>query len=77
MRPRLCALASLAFAFVLHGPARAEPAADPIEGKWWGSAGFPTDRVELGLEFRRNEKGEWCGDWPVVAVNDMRCRAVR
>jgi hypothetical protein len=31
------------------------PAApDPIEGKWYGMAGFPQDRVELGLEFRRN-----------------------
>jgi outer membrane protein assembly factor BamB len=30
----------------------------PIEGKWLGSAGFPQDRIELGFEFRRNEKGE-------------------
>ena len=22
---------------------------DPIEGKWYGVTGFPTDRVELGF----------------------------
>jgi hypothetical protein len=35
-------------------------AADPesIEGKWYGMAGFPQDRVELGLEIRRNEAKE-------------------
>ena len=31
---------------------------DPIEGKWLGQVGFPQDRVELGLEFKRNEKNE-------------------
>ncbi|MGH9442674.1 MAG: PQQ-binding-like beta-propeller repeat protein [Thermoanaerobaculia bacterium] len=31
---------------------------DPIEGKWYGEAGFPQDRIEVGLEFKRNEKGE-------------------
>jgi len=31
---------------------------DPIEGKWYGKAGFPQDRIDLGLEFRRNAKGE-------------------
>lgn len=30
---------------------------DPIEGKWWGTAGSDRDRVELGLEFRRNAAG--------------------
>lgn len=37
-----------------------QPAAapDPIEGKWYGSAGFPTDRVEIGFEFKRNDKNE-------------------
>jgi outer membrane protein assembly factor BamB len=31
---------------------------DPIEGKWYGVAGFPVDRVELGFEFKRNAKNE-------------------
>ncbi len=35
------------------------PAApDPIEGKWLGQVGFPQDRIELGLEFKPNEKKE-------------------
>ncbi len=34
---------------------------DPIEGKWYGMVGFPQDRVEIGIEFRRNEKGEIVG----------------
>src|SRR5918998_1009181 len=33
-------------------------AADAIEGKWYGMAGFPQDRVEIGFEFKRNEKQE-------------------
>jgi outer membrane protein assembly factor BamB len=33
-------------------------AGDPIEGKWYGTAGFPTDRVEIGFEFKRNNKHE-------------------
>jgi len=36
---------------------RQRPAADPIEGKWYGSAGFPQDRVEIGFEFKRSEDG--------------------
>lgn len=31
---------------------------DPIEGKWSGTAGFPTDRVQIAFEFKRNEKNE-------------------
>ncbi|HEV2913002.1 MAG TPA: PQQ-binding-like beta-propeller repeat protein [Pyrinomonadaceae bacterium] len=31
---------------------------DPVEGKWYGMAGFPQDRVEVGFEIKRNEKGE-------------------
>lgn len=33
------------------------PAGDPIEGKWFGLAGFPQDRGELGFEFKRNAEG--------------------
>ena len=33
-------------------------APDPVEGKWYGMTGFPQDRVEVGFEFKRNEKGE-------------------
>lgn len=31
---------------------------DPIEGKWYGVAGFPQDRIELGFEIKRNDQGE-------------------
>ena len=34
------------------------PDPDPIEGKWYGMAGFPEDRVELGFEIRRSPQGE-------------------
>jgi len=31
---------------------------DPIEGKWFGMAGFPQDRIEIGFEIKRNDRGE-------------------
>jgi outer membrane protein assembly factor BamB len=36
----------------------ARAGADPIEGKWYGEAGSPLDRIEVGFEFKRGEKGE-------------------
>ncbi|HVT37685.1 MAG TPA: PQQ-binding-like beta-propeller repeat protein [Gemmatimonadaceae bacterium] len=40
-------------------PLRAQsPVDDSIVGKWYGVAGLPQDRVELGFEFRRNAKGD-------------------
>src|SRR5262245_59008593 len=36
----------------------AAAASDPIEGKWYGMAGTPLDRVEIGFEFKRNGKDE-------------------
>src|SRR3954471_21875939 len=33
-------------------------AGDPIEGKWSGTTGFPTDRVPIAFEIKRNEKQE-------------------
>lgn len=39
------------------GTARAQ-APDPIEGMWWGQAGFPTDRVDIGFEFKRKANNE-------------------
>lgn len=36
----------------------ADAGRDPIEGKWLGQAGFPEDRIDVGLEFKRNGKGE-------------------
>src|ERR1041385_7828402 len=36
----------------------ASPSPDPIEGKWYGEAGFPQDRIAVGFEFKRNGKGE-------------------
>jgi outer membrane protein assembly factor BamB len=32
--------------------------ADPIEGKWYGKAGTPLDQVDLGFEFKTNDKHE-------------------
>lgn len=37
--------------------ARAAQAPDPFVGKWYGHAGFPTDRVELGFEFKVADNG--------------------
>jgi outer membrane protein assembly factor BamB len=31
---------------------------DPVLGRWFGKAGLPTDRIELGFEFKRDAKGE-------------------
>jgi len=31
---------------------------DPIEGKWWGKAGFPADRIDFGLEFKRDSAND-------------------
>ncbi len=39
-----------------RGASADDPAAS-IEGKWYGRAGFPTDRVDLGFEFMRDDKG--------------------
>ena len=41
---------------VAQGPSASKP--DPVEGKWWGTAGFPQDRIELGFEIKRNDQGE-------------------
>jgi len=52
---RLLAIVFLVFSCVAL--AGATPP-DPIEGKWLGQAGTPLDTIELGFEFKRNEKGE-------------------
>jgi outer membrane protein assembly factor BamB len=49
---------ALAVVLVAHLAVAAAPAPDPIEGKWFGEAGTPRDRVGIGLEFRRNVAGE-------------------
>lgn len=36
----------------------AEGSADPVEGKWLGSASTPVEQVVVGVEFRRSETGE-------------------
>lgn len=51
-----CALTSLNVAAQTPSAPAATP--DPVEGKWQGQAGFPHDRVEIGFEFKRNERGE-------------------
>jgi len=39
------------------GLAHAASAPDPIEGKWYGKAGYLNDRVDLGCEFKRDDAG--------------------
>ncbi|HEX4952707.1 MAG TPA: PQQ-binding-like beta-propeller repeat protein [Thermoanaerobaculia bacterium] len=49
-------LALIPLASVLaQGPA---PAPDPLEGKWWGTTGSVRERVEVGLDFRRDAAGK-------------------
>lgn len=57
---RVVGLAALVCALTLtSAPAQTpSPAPDLIEGKWYGVAGFAQDRVEVGFEFKRNEKQE-------------------
>jgi outer membrane protein assembly factor BamB len=57
--PRFVCPAAVA-AFLVAGlrAAGAPAPPDPIEGKWLGQAGFPQDRIELGIEFKRNAAGE-------------------
>ena len=45
----------------LHAPAAisvAAPAADPLEGKWWGTVVAPHETVDFGLEFKADANGE-------------------
>ncbi|MEZ5461891.1 PQQ-binding-like beta-propeller repeat protein [Dokdonella sp.] len=35
----------------------ASAATDPLEGKWWGTAGTDKERIEVGFEFRRDDTG--------------------
>jgi outer membrane protein assembly factor BamB len=49
---------TLAVCIAAAAPAANRARPDPIEGKWLGAAGFPEDRIELGFEFKSNEKGE-------------------
>lgn len=61
-RSRLAAvLAALALTLLLapsfgQNSAAAADSHDPIEGQWIGLVGFPEDRVELGLELKRDAK---------------------
>lgn len=58
MRFNSCFFASAALAALVSFLPAAEPAQpDPIEGKWYGQAGFPQDRGEIGFEIKRNEHG--------------------
>ncbi len=58
MPPLPSALLALLLGLADGPPAAADVKPDPIEGKWIGMAGPPQDRVELGLEFKRDDKGE-------------------
>ncbi len=51
------AFASAAMAF-LGSAGAAATAADPVEGKWWGTIAAPHETVDFGLEFKPDEKGE-------------------
>ncbi len=50
-------LAFLLLIFITNGPAAAEPAGDPVEGLWLGTAGTEREKIEVGLEFRRDAEG--------------------
>ncbi|MBA4137889.1 MAG: hypothetical protein C0518_11275 [Opitutus sp.] len=54
---RLHLFAALAASALMAFAAERVPAGDPLEGKWFGTAGFPQDRGEIGFEFKRNEQG--------------------
>jgi len=64
MRPLapILAVPLLALRLAAQPPAPAErraPSAEPaILGTWLGTAGFPTDRAEIGFEFKYNSKHE-------------------
>ena len=47
----------LAVLLPVIGPGLTAAEADPIVGKWYGKAGFQTDRVDMGFEFKRDEQG--------------------
>lgn len=51
----LCLSAETFAQVFAQAPAAASAA---IEGRWYGMAGFPQDRVEIGFEFKRNDKQE-------------------
>lgn len=44
--------------FLFFSVARGENAVDPIEGKWYGVAGFPQDRVDIGFEIKQDANHE-------------------
>ncbi|MBK6316109.1 MAG: PQQ-binding-like beta-propeller repeat protein [Blastocatellia bacterium] len=52
---------------------------DPIEGRWLGKVGFPEDRVDIGIEFKRDEKGEVVAYLyqPVVNFYGLKLGAVK
>jgi hypothetical protein len=45
--------------FMVNAPAGAfaAPAGDPVEGFWLGTAGSVRERIEVGLDFRRDAQG--------------------
>ncbi len=46
-------------ALQMAGGSEAAPAAhDPIEGRWLGTAGSERERIEIGLEFKRDADGK-------------------
>ena len=52
-------LALLLSILIAHAPAGAAPApaSDPVEGIWLGTVGSEKERVEVGLELRRDAEG--------------------
>ena len=50
------ACAGIATAAMIAIADTADPSG-PIEGRWYGKAGFPTDRVDLGFEFKHDGEG--------------------
>ena len=67
---RLGLIACGSLLFATDTPAAAPTKPDPIEGKWYGMAGFPQDRVEMGFEFKRDENGVLKG-YLYIPVNNF------
>jgi outer membrane protein assembly factor BamB len=57
-RSRLALLRAVLLVVAALAARNALAASDPFEGLWLGTAGSVRERIEVGLDFRRNEAGE-------------------
>lgn len=57
-RTALSLLGDLVVAVIALGLTTPLHARAPIDGRWWGTIGSDRERIEVGLEFRRDEEGK-------------------